>query len=619
MKSKDLVKFMAVASLSLSGFTGLSLLSLESVIVDAQESATAITLENSVIGKVTKIEGSQVTLNLGILAAMPTPPTPNHHVDSVSSATQSQNPDAEDSNVVADEEVSTSLELPNNITGGNAPKQLEESGEEVSYDLSNAQIVSEALDGEQEATLADISQGSVLKLEVSEAGQVTKVTIVNTMDRPGRMPGGQQSQGQMPDGQPPQGQMPGGQPGGGFGGSGEVTQGTSANTIEEDTTVSNETFSSTNDDENALRIVNATVELSNINVNKEAGASSNTEDGDFYGMNAGLLATDGANVTIDNATVNTSAQNGNGIFSYGSGTTVNVSNPVITTTADNSGGIQTTGGATTNASNLTVNTAGKSSAAIRSDRGGGIVNVEGGTYTTTGNNSPAAYSTAEINISDATLVAEDSEALVIEGQNSLNITNSNVTGNMSDTEGSSSAINVHNVMIYQSMSGDAEVGLSTFTMDGGTLIGLNGDMFYVTNTASTINLSNVTIDNQDTEANLMTISGNNASHGWGNAGANGAQVVVNADNQVLEGKIVVDTISTLTLNLTNGSVLTGSIEVVENAEGGEAVDNNAVVTIDASSTWNLTEDVTISSLDNQGTINFNGYTITLADGTVISE
>ena len=146
--------------------------------------------------------------------------------------------------------------------------------------------------------------------------------------------------------QPPSGNMLGG-----FGGSDTVTQGTSATTITEDGTYSSTSYSSTGDDENALRVDGATVTLDSVTVDKSAGSSSNTEDGDFYGQNAALLATNGANVTIKNATVNSSAQNGNGIFSYGTGTTVNVSDSTITTTADNSGGIQTTGGGTTNATN----------------------------------------------------------------------------------------------------------------------------------------------------------------------------------------------------------------------------------------------------------------------------
>lgn len=289
-----------------------------------------------------------------------------------------------------------------------------------------------------------------------------------------------------PDGQPPEGEAPDGKPGdgngqggpggpGGFGGSGEVTQGDAATTIDAEGTYSDETYTSTGDDENALRVDGATVTLSGITVDKSTGSSSNTEDGDFYGMNAALLATNGATVTIDNAKVSSSAQNGNGVFSYGEGTTVNIKNSVITTTADNSGGIQTTGGATTNAENLTVTTEGNSSAAIRSDRGGGTVGVDGGTYTSNGYNSPAVYSTADITVQNATLTANNSEALVIEGQNSIALEDCDVSGNMSDTQGSSSDENVHNIMIYQSMSGDAEVGTSAFSVNGGSITSHNGD------------------------------------------------------------------------------------------------------------------------------------------------
>lgn len=314
---------------------------------------------------------------------------------------------------------------------------------------------------------------------------VTSDTEESTLQEPdGQMPArpdGEPGEN-TPDGQPPEkpdgepgGNAPGGQPGG-FGRSSEVTQGTAANTIDTDGSYSSTTYRSTGDDENALRIDGVTVTLSGITVEKSGGSTSNTENGDFYGVNAALLATDGATVNIKNATVKSSAQNGNGVFSYGSGTTVNISDSKITTTADNSGGIQTTGGGTTNASNLTVDTSGNSSAAIRSDRGGGTVNVKGGSYTSNGYNSPAVYSTANITIADADLTATNSEALVIEGKNSITLTDCNVSGNMSDTKGSSSSENVHNIMIYQSMSGDADVGTSSLSMTGGTLTSNNGDV-----------------------------------------------------------------------------------------------------------------------------------------------
>ena len=423
----------------------------------------------------------------------------------------------------------------------------------------------------------------------------------------GTPPDGENGQpGDPPDGNPPDGAP------GGFGGSGEVTQGTSANTISEDTTVTGTSYTSTGDDENALRVDGAAVTLDGVTVDKRAGATSNTEDGDFYGMNAALLATNGATATIKNAAVTSSAQNGNGVFSYGAGTTVNISDSTITTTADNSGGIQTTGGSTTNAENLTVTTSGNSSAAIRSDRGGGTVNVTGGSYTSNGYNSPAVYSTAAITVKNAALTANNSEALVIEGKNSIALTGCTVTGNMSSTKGSSSDENVHTVMIYQSMSGDADVGTSEFSMTGGSLTGKNGDLFYITNTHCIL-----TLQNEDADGYLLRVVGNSASHGWGTAGSNGAQVEFTADDQALSGKILVDTISPLNLTLKNGSSFTGTINIASNAEGSTAVSDNAVVTIGSGCTWTLTGDCTITSLTNNGTINFNGYTITLADGTVL--
>lgn len=416
------------------------------------------------------------------------------------------------------------------------------------------------------------------------------------------------------------GQQPPAKPGsGGFGGSGKLNQGTSANTIDSDENKKGENYTSTGDDENALRIKGAKVSLEDIEVNKTGGSTSNTEDGDFYGMNAGLLATDKATVNIKNAKVKTTAQNGNGVFSYGEGTTVSISDSEIYTTNDNSGGIQTTGGATMNARNLKVNTEGNSSAAIRSDRGGGTVNIDGGEYVSKGYNSPAVYSTADTTVKNAKLKAENSEALVIEGQNSITLENVNVEGNMSDDKGSSSDTNVHNVMIYQSMSGDAEVGKSVFNMKEGTLTNNNGDLIYVTNTTSEITLENVKIENNNQDGRLLAVLGNDASHGWGTAGSNGGNVTLKAKDQKLDGKIEVDSISTLNLTLSGTTVFNGTVNIVDNLENGESAENNAEVTIEEDAVWNLTGDVKISKLNNKGKINFNGYKITLADGTVISE
>lgn len=397
------------------------------------------------------------------------------------------------------------------------------------------------------------------------------------------------------------------QKGSGFGGSDTVTNGTAATTIDSETEVSNKTYESSGDDENALRVDGATATLDGITVNKTAGSSSNTENGDFYGSNAGLLALNGANVTIKNATINTSAQNGNGVFSYGEGTTVNISDSKIRTTANNSGGIQTTGGGTTNATNLDVETEGNSAASIRSDRGGGTVKVDGGSYVTNGTGSPSIYSTANISVSNATLTANNSEGVVVEGQNSVTLKDCNLTGNM---KGNDDSDNLQAVMIYQSMSGDAEVGSASFSATGGSITSKSGDLFYVTNTTTTINLSDVDL----TLANdvLLRDTGNSSSRGWGTEGANGGKVTMTADNQKLTGQIIVDKISTLNLSMKNGTTYTGAIN-----QDGAAGD--VTVTLDSSSTWTLSADSYVTTFNGDvSNINANGHTL-YVNGTAVTK
>ena len=456
--------------------------------------------------------------------------------------------------------------------GGQMPggSSFEASGESITFTLTDdTAITLEYLQGSDEGNADDIAVGSVLEVVLDEDNQAVSVTVRNL------------------------------NAGGGFGGSGEVTNGTSANTITEDTEVDSETYTSTGDDENALRVDGATVTLKDITIEKTAGSSSNTEDGDFYGLNAGLLVLNGATATITGATVNTSVTNGNGVFSYGEGTVVNISDSTIRTTENNSGGIQTTGGGTMNATNLDVETQENSAAAIRSDRGGGTVNVDGGSYVTNGTGSPAIYCTADISVSDATLTANASEGVVVEGKNSVALTDCEVTGNMSNTYNGDSDENIHCIMIYQSMSGDADVGEATFSAEGGSITAKTGDMFYITNTDCEITLKDVAF----TLANdvFLRVEGNSSSRGWGTEGANGGDVTLTADSQEFTGNILVDEISSLALTMKNGTSYEGAI----NPDGaGGTVD----VTLDDNSTWTLTGDSYITSFDGDtSNIAANGY------------
>ena len=369
-------------------------------------------------------------------------------------------------------------------------------------------------------------------------------------------------------------------------------------------------FSSENPDENAILVSGENkVSLNEISVVK-TGDSDGGDDTSFYGINSAILAKNGANLTIKNATIETNATGANGVFSYGGtattassngdDTTIVVSDSKITTKKDNSGGIMTTGGGVMMANDLEISTSGTSSTAIRTDRGGGTVIVNGGTYTTTGQGSPTIYSTADVTVKNAKLVATNSEGVVVEGKNSVVLENCELDDTNKKLNGQSTTYK--NIFLYQSMSGDADSGTASFTAKNNTITTNKGDSFYVTNTSATINLSGNTIVNNDNLGAFLRIQADS----WGKSGSNGGEVELNFDGQEAEGEIVVDEISTLEINLTNESSFSGVI----NSENSAKKIN---LKIDKTSKIKLTDDWYISSFENENennsNIDFNGHKI----------
>ena len=355
------------------------------------------------------------------------------------------------------------------------------------------------------------------------------------------------------------------------------------------------------------------VTISDPTVTK-TGGSDGGDNCNFYGLNAAVLVKDGSTATITGGTITSDAEGANGVFSYGGnggqnkasgdGTTVIIRDTAITTTGNSSGGIMTTGGGITYAYDLNVTTSGRSSAAIRTDRGGGTVYVEGGTYTSNGLGSPAIYSTAEIHVANAALTSNLSEGVCIEGLNSIELTDCDLTADNTRCNGSATFLD--SIMIYQSMSGDADSGTSHFTMTGGSLTSKNGHVFHVTNTSAVITLEGVTITNEDTDNILLSV----CDDGW-SGGSN--EAVLNASAQKLSGAVKVGSNSTLTLNLTDGSSFEGYIDGEITNASGKTVSTEAgtvAVTLDSTSTWTLTGDSTVTSLDGDlSGLDLNGYTL----------
>ncbi len=444
----------------------------------------------------------------------------------------------------------------------------------------------------ENASLSDIEKGDYLTVELDSEMNILSITIAEITA--GEMTGG-------------------GMASGGSSSSG-VDSYVALQEFSEDAEISGETYASTGTDENAVHILGgAAVTLNDVTVTRDSDDSTGGDNSSFYGVGAALLVTDGT-AYINGGTFTTDAAGGAGIFSYGTGT-VYVSDAVIQTAQDTSGGIHVAGGGTLYAWDLDVETNGESSAAIRSDRGSGTMVVDGGTYISNGTGSPAVYCTADITINDATLTATGSEAVCIEGLNSLRLFDCDLTGSMQD---SSQNDCTWNIIVYQSMSGDSEVGNGTFSMTGGSITANNGGMFYTTNTECTFYLSNVDITYSDENDFFLRCSGNANERGWGQTGSNGSQCIFTADSQAMEGDIIYDSISTLDFYMKNGSTLKGAF-VDDESYAGDGGDGYCNVYISKDSTWTVTGDSVITALYSEGTItDEDGNTVAVVgtDGTV---
>lgn len=363
-----------------------------------------------------------------------------------------------------------------------------------------------------------------------------------------------------------------------------------------------ETFpDSTGETEVALRVgPNVAANLTDSTITKTAGDMTG-DDGSFYGVNSGVLAysedaATPAELNMNGGKVETSASGANGVFAYGY-STIDLQDVTVTTTGDGgAGGIMVAGGGTLYAKNCNVTTEGGSSATIRSDRGSGLMVVDGGTYIANGSKgtgSPAVYCVADITVSNATMQANNAQAICFEGRNPFHMYNCYLEGNYTASDDDENC----NVMVYQSMSGDSEEGTTFCTMVGGVLkannVSENGNakMFYTTNTYSYISLCDVEMVYPKGMDTFLLCACNTNQRGWGIAGANGSECVLYTVDQDMDGNIIYDTWSYLGVYMTKDSDLEGAILCRE--DNG---DRGCDVYMDAASEWTVTGDSIVRDL-----------------------
>lgn len=315
-----------------------------------------------------------------------------------------------------------------------------------------------------------------------------------------------------------------------------------------------------------------------------SGNTSSNDGSSFQGLNAAVLASNGGKIALQKGQIVSSGSGANGVFATGKGSVVSAADVTIRATGDGGHGIMTSFGGTITFSRGDIYTTNIHGAAIATDRGGGTITADNCKLVTTGRDSPMLYSTGNLIGSKLTGEALVSEAIVIEGQNTVTLEDSVVVGSK------------NGAMLYQSFSGDAHGFGADLKMKGGRFVAKKGALIYVTNNQATVTLSGVAV-----EAASGIIAKASADR-WGRTGSNGGHLALMAVGERLTGNLVADAISTIDATLTAGTVLSGGVE-------------NASLTMDGQSQWVVRASSSLKALVlKQGAslsnITGNGFTVT---------
>ena len=463
-------------------------------------------------------------------------------------------------------------------------------------------------------TLAVETQTSTNVAVVTSTEQTKTVPSAQGSTPPNGAPHGKPPVGQSPTGTsnqiPPNGNPPSGTPNGmpptamqngapnGMAPQVEVDPSTFKGTtiVTENKSIAHESMTNTTADQNAFIGKNkAVIDIEN-SVFDKTGDTTSDDNSNFRGQNAVVLGIEGSQINIKGSNITSNSKGSNAVFATGEGSVINVENTNIHTKSDSSRGLDATYKGTVNGKNLTITTEGAHSATLATDRGEGTITAEAAKLTTSGEGSPVIYSTGNIIVNNVNGIANNSEIGVVEGKNSITLTNSNVTGYKGN-----------GFMLYQSFSGDAESGIARLKAENNTLTThATGAFLYVNNTTAEVDLSNNTISMPNTSTLVKAA----ADSRWGKTGENGGHLTLRTSNQELSGNIMADSISTIALNMTNGSSLVGTVNTDNAAK-------EVTVKLSKDSNWILTGDSYVKSLNNEDTtgsnIHLNGYKLVVAN------
>lgn len=351
-----------------------------------------------------------------------------------------------------------------------------------------------------------------------------------------------------------------------------------------DTTENGKQYSASENNQSVVLVENASYTASGTALSKTSGGSLSPTDSYLNGLNSALAAKNAA-VILSNTSVSSSADNSDAVFALDNSRADILNSALVTTGyASSAAGVSADGEIIMQ--NTRLSTAGEDSPVIKA-LNSGIISCNGLYVISSGKNSPGIYSAGKSSLNNSTISISDSYSVQIDGRGEVSSVGSVYSG--------------QGIMLYQSEKSGTWAGIGRFSASGSKISSLSDTVFYVTNTDAEINLINTEITSAKGSVLLKA-----SADIWGNDGANGGHVSLNAQKQRLSGNIVTDGISSVTLNLTDKSEYSGALNTA-NYTGAM----NVFISND--SMWNVTADSYVTAIQTENidcaNINSNGHNI----------
>lgn len=349
------------------------------------------------------------------------------------------------------------------------------------------------------------------------------------------------------------------------------------NVYEKDIEVNLATINPTKEDTSGVLIKDgASVTLRDSVITKDNGSTSIENKSLEVGLNSAMIVSYGSEAKLTGSKVENSVEYSNAIFISGQKTFLSIIDSNINTTAFKSSGIVIATSAKLEIEHSNITTKFKSSPAIIVKEKEGEAKINNSYFETNGLASPILKSKGKIEITNSTGSANGSNFGLIE-DGSVNLSNVTlIASGASDKDNLlPSGFNIIDTTSLSSLT----ISNSSLNINSKLPYYKSAVMFQIGNAETKINLNNVQLNFGSNKLSNITNS----------------TLILNCNNQNLEGIIELDSTSKLEINLNNNSTYQGHIIDGENIK----------ITLDSSSKLILTEDIYIKELTNEDYSNSN--------------